>query len=61
MNDRSLAAMLAALDAELARSDDARPMALQIINAIEARAPGSVFQSAAAINLRSLGCIAAER
>lgn len=61
MNDGPLAAMLAELDAELARQPDRRRGAREILDRIEARAPGAVLASAARIQLRSLGCAAPER
>ena len=56
MNDRSLAYLLAELDAELARKNDPRTAAEGILSCIEARVPGAVMRSAAGIQLRSLGC-----
>lgn len=62
MNDRSLACLLAELDAELARKNDPRTAAKDILNCIERRVPGAVLRSAATLQLRSLGCeIAAVR
>ena len=56
MDDRSLACLLAELDAELARKNDPVRAAAEIIERVEARVPGSVMRSAAGIQLRSLGC-----
>ncbi|WP_426052280.1 hypothetical protein [Brevundimonas sp. SL161] len=56
MNDRSLACLLAELDAELARKTDPVRAAGVMLDRIEARVPGSVMRSAAGIQLRSLGC-----
>ncbi len=56
MNDRSLACLLAELDAELARKTDPVRAAGEILDLIEAQVPGSVMRSAAGIQLRSLGC-----
>ena len=58
MNDRSLARLLAELDAALARKSDAGPAADEILHCVEARAPGAVLKSAAGLQLRSLGCTA---
>ncbi len=55
MNDRSLATLLAELDAELGRKNDAGAAAEEILSCVEARAPGSVLRSAASIQLRRLG------
>ena len=57
MNDRSLASLLAELDAELARKNDPRAAADEVLTCIEARVPGAVMRSAAGIQLRSLGCM----
>ena len=59
MNDRSLAQLVAELDAELARENDPRSTADEVLTCIEARAPGAVQRSAAGIQLRSLGCMVA--
>lgn len=59
MNDGPLAAMLAELDAELARLDR-RYGAQQILDRVEAQAPGAILASAARIQLRALGCTMAE-
>ena len=56
MNDRSLACLLAELDAELARKTDRVRAAGEMLDRIEARVPGSVMRSAAGIQLRCLGC-----
>lgn len=56
MEDRSLACLLAELDAELARKTDPHVIADQILNRVEERVPGAVLRSAAGIQLRSLGC-----
>ncbi len=56
MSDRSLARLLAELDAELARKNDPGTAAGEILDRIEARVPGAVMRSAAGIQLRSLGC-----
>lgn len=61
MNDRSLACLLAQLDAELARKSDPTTAADQIMGRVEERVPGSVLRTAAAIQLRSLGCPVAAR
>ena len=58
MNDRSLATLLAELDAELARKNDPGSAADEILTWVEARVPGAVMRSAAGIQLRSLGCMA---
>jgi len=58
MNDRSLAILLAELDAELARKNDPGSAADEILTCVEARVPGAVMRSAAGIQLRSLGCMA---
>ena len=57
MNDRSMACLLAELDAELARKNDPRTAAEDILSCVEGRVPGAVLRSAAGIQLRSLGCI----
>ena len=54
MNDRSLAAMLAELDAELAQRND-HDAARQVLTSVEARVPGSVLRLAAGLQLRQLG------
>lgn len=59
MNDRSLASLLAGLDAELARKPDPGSAADDVLNCVEARVPGAVLRSAAGIQLRSLGCMVA--
>ncbi len=56
MNDRSLACLLVELDAELARKNDPRTAAEDILTCVEGRVPGAVLRSAATIQLRSLGC-----
>lgn len=56
MNDRSLATLLAELDAELGRKNDLGPAAEEVLNCVEGRVPGAVMRSAANIQLRSLGC-----
>ena len=62
MNDRLLACLLTGLDAELARKNDPRTAAEDVLNCIEGRVPGAVLRCAATIQLRSLGCeIAAPR
>ena len=58
MNDRSLANLLAELDAQLAQKADPRAAAHEILTRVEARVPGTVLRSAAGIQLRSLGCMA---
>ena len=59
MNDRSLASLLAELDAELARKKDPGSAADEILTCVEARVPSAVMHSAAGIQLRSLGCMTA--
>lgn len=59
MNDQSLADMLVELDLALARQNDPEEIARQILNCVEARAPGSVLRLAAGIQLRRLGCATA--
>lgn len=59
MNDRSLAEMLAELDAELARQNDPYRAARQVLTCLEARAPRAILGSAAGIELRQLGCTVA--
>lgn len=62
MNDRSLACLLAELDAELGRRNDPRAAADEILDRVERQAPGAVLRSAAGLQLRSLGCaVAASR
>jgi hypothetical protein len=58
MNDRSLAGLLAELDAELAGENDPRSAADEIQTCVEARVLGVVMRSAAGTQLRSLGCMA---
>jgi hypothetical protein len=60
MNDRSLADMLAALDAELARRNDP-DVARQVLACVETRVPGSVQRLAAGLQLRQLGCATSAR
>lgn len=61
MNDQSLAFLLAELGAELARRNDPRLVAEEILDRAEARAPEVVLRSATGIQLRGLGCAAAAR
>lgn len=56
MNDRSLAALLAELDNELAETLDPKDTAAEILDRVEARMPGTIMRSAATLQLRSLGC-----
>ena len=56
MKDRSLARLLAELDAELARKNDPAGAAREVLHCVETRVPGAVMRSAAGIQLRSLGC-----
>lgn len=60
MNDRSLAAMLAELDAELTHRNDP-DAARQVLTCVETRAPGSVQRLAASLQLRQLGCATTAR
>lgn len=55
MNDRSLASLLAELDAELAAETNPNSAAQDVLACVEARVPGAVLRSAAGIQLRSLG------
>jgi len=56
MNARPFAELLAALDAELASASNTGAAADQILDRVEARAPGAVMRSAARLQLQSLGC-----
>lgn len=56
MNDRSLAKLLAELDAELARKNELDDVVRDILACVEARVPGAVMRSAASQQLRALGC-----
>ena len=60
MNDRSLADMLADLDAELARRNDPY-VARQVLACVETRLPGSIQRLAAGLQLRQLGCATTAR
>ena len=55
MNDGSLARLLEALDAELASRNRPDIAAQAVLDCVEARVPGAVLQSAAGLQLRSLG------
>ena len=55
MYDRSLADLLAELDAELARRNDAAGAARDVLECVEARVPGVILQAAASIDLRRIG------
>lgn len=56
MNARPFPELLADLDAELALADSTGSAADQILDRLEARAPGAVMRSAARLQLQSLGC-----
>jgi hypothetical protein len=59
MNDRSLADMLAELDAELAARNDAWPTTREVLLHVDDRHPGAVRRLAAEQELRLMGCAVA--
>jgi len=56
MNDGPLAEMLAELDAELARQQNTWPAAKEVLQHLEAGAPGAIERYAARQQLRRIGC-----